>query len=688
IEPFQSWGSQYRLECDLTQNSSGQKRFTGIECAIGGTRGYVCVDKGRVQHYPDRLYPESIVFGKREEGMVADWECTMWIEQIEMRGPTRYQSTDVPDDIFMVKDPETNESTKVWRKRKVHRITRAPEQYPDPAAVQAEIVEPGTWRDTIIRFPSWMEYDAANEQLWAPVLAADAEGVQRVGYIIGKWNENSGRVEWSDDPDPRNPLFTLDELQAVLGGKGSYYNTFGFINGVFQTADGTWAMTMALGMGTPDGMVACALTGAPDKYSFDPAEHFHPEDNPITPFQGGRDKVVPEGGGIGYFGNRDCEHRFVENRYATDPSQRFWGYARTKTELHIGDMYHLQPARPLSCVVTGDFKNVRNVPWRHQALVPYYAFFHYPHPEWYSASTVGFVVDDGGVTQSNVSLYASDDGYNFQVPLDVAIVQRGTAPFNGTYMAPDCVPVQLGKRRIYWYRNGKVGLDFNMATIRMDGETLYALDEDETEGELDTCELRRPAAGWSELKVNVDPKGGTVKVAVLDSATDEPVAGYGLDDCDTINEGIAERVTWNGSGLSELSLDAVRLRFRLTRPSAEAASPELYAWRALPPQNDERPWCRTPKVEGKSNPTKVANLTPELSWEYGDPGNRPQSAFHVLVASSYELLDQNVGDMWDSGTVYSDAHSVHYGGAELASETTYFWKVRVRNSEGVWSEEW
>lgn len=688
IEPFQSWGHQYRLECDLTQNSSGQKRFTAMECAIGGSRGYVCVDKGRAQMYPERLYRESIFFGKREEGVVADWDCTMWIEQIEMGGPAKYGSTDALDDIFMVKDPANGDSTKVWRKSGVSRLTRVPEQHDDPAAVQAEIVAPGTWRETVIRFPSWMEYDATNDCLWAPILAADSEDVQRVGYIVGTWNDSTGRVEWTDDPDPRNPIFTLDELQAVLGGWGSPYNTFGFINAVFQTSDGTWTMTFNAGMGTPDGMVACALTGASDRYSFDPAVHLHPDDNPITPFQGGRDKVVPEGGGIGYFGNRDCEHRFVENRWETDPSRRFWGYARTKTELHIGDMYHLQPARPLSCVVTGDFKNVRNVPWRHHPLVPYYAFFHYPHPEWYSASTVGFVVDDGGVTQSNVSLYASEDGFNFQVPLDAAIVHRETPPFNGIYMAPDCSPVQLGKRRIYWYRNGKTGLDFNMATVRMDGETLYALDDGETSGMMDTCELRRPEAGWPELKLNVDPKEGTVQVAVLDSETDEAVPGYSLGNCDSMDEGIAQRVTWDGTGLSELALDAVKLQFSFSRPSAAAASPELYAWRALPPSSEELPWCQTPKVEGKSNPTGVANFEPELSWEYGDPGDRPQSAFQVLVASSFELLDEEVGDLWDSGTVYSDANSVSYAGQELTSQTTYFWKVRVRNGEGVWSEEW
>lgn len=110
-------------------------------------------------------------------------------------------------------------------------------------------------------------------------------------------------------------------------------------------------------------------------------------------------------------------------------------------------------------------------------------------------------------------------------------------------------------------------------------------------------------------------------------------------------------------------------------------------WTALPDTSD---WPRSyePKVEDKTNPPKVANPAPEFSWQYDDPKQRPQSAFHLLVASSNELLDENVGDLWDSDVVLSDAHQAKYQGVELGSETTYFWKVRVRNSEGTWSAQW
>ncbi len=688
VEPFQSEGSRRRLECDLSQSYGGVERFSLMECAIGGVHGFFRVDRGRVQQYPSTITRDNVLFGKRTTQGYPTWVCTFLVERVEMDGPGLCQSTRMADDTFLVRAPGTAESAKVWRADDVSRVTRQPTQYSDPSAVQDEFTAENTWRHSLWRFPDWMRYDPVNDRLVALAVAEDAGGTARAGYVWGTWNEETGRVEWTDDPDPRNPLFELDVLDDVLRRRSDLYNRIASVGGVFQTTEGTWAMTFGITVGDPDGYITCALTGAEDEYSFDPAQHFHPEDNPLAPFCGARDKLVPEGGGIGYFTNRDVDYRFAENRHTDDASRRFWGYARAKTKLNWDAYYHQDMSRMLACAVTGDFKNLRNMPWRNTMLVPRWGWFHYPYPEWYSGSTLGLIVDDGGVTQSDVNLYVAEDGVHLANALGSALIPRFSPPFNSGYLSPVSNPVRLGNRRLYWYREDKSGLNFNVATIRLDGEALYKLDADKTIGELETSELRKPADGWSQLRLNVDPKQGQVRVAVVDTDTQEPIAGYGYSDCDALEEGVSVTVTWNEAGLSEVTADGIRLRFEFARNGAGDESPELYSWAALPPDASDRPGCSAPKVEGKTNPPRVADTAPDFSWQYEDPEGRPQSAFHLLVASSLKSLDENVGDLWDSGVVFSDTHEAKYEGAELSSETTYFWKVRVRNSEGVWSEEW
>ena len=96
----------------------------------------------------------------------------------------------------------------------------------------------------------------------------------------------------------------------------------------------------------------------------------------------------------------------------------------------------------------------------------------------------------------------------------------------------------------------------------------------------------------------------------------------------------------------------------------------------------------TLQVDGHENPVSLADKTPRMGWEYSDPKDSPQAAYQVIVASSLEKLNQNVGDLWDSGVQAGDATQAAYAGTGLADETAYFWKVRVQNSKGVWSAEW
>ncbi len=74
---------------------------------------------------------------------------------------------------------------------------------------------------------------------------------------------------------------------------------------------------------------------------------------------------------------------------------------------------------------------------------------------------------------------------------------------------------------------------------------------------------------------------------------------------------------------------------------------------------------------------KILDAKPEFGWAVPQ-GAVTQSAYQVLVASSQENSDNNIGDVWDSGQVRSNASSeIEHDGRELKPGETYFWKVRI-----------
>ncbi len=90
------------------------------------------------------------------------------------------------------------------------------------------------------------------------------------------------------------------------------------------------------------------------------------------------------------------------------------------------------------------------------------------------------------------------------------------------------------------------------------------------------------------------------------------------------------------------------------------------------------------QCEYQSNPLGIDIQKPRLSWLVND--NRRgavQSAYQVLVASNQDLLQQDKGNIWDSGKIESDL-SVHipYDGPALESRKRYFWKVRTWDKDG------
>jgi alpha-L-rhamnosidase len=96
-------------------------------------------------------------------------------------------------------------------------------------------------------------------------------------------------------------------------------------------------------------------------------------------------------------------------------------------------------------------------------------------------------------------------------------------------------------------------------------------------------------------------------------------------------------------------------------------------------------------VEYIRQPAQVAikDDKPEYSWLVPNEAGA-QSAYQLLVASTKANLDNNRGDVWDSGQVRSgQSFDVVHGGSALQSGKTYFWKVRIwdaDNRTGEYSE--
>lgn len=93
-------------------------------------------------------------------------------------------------------------------------------------------------------------------------------------------------------------------------------------------------------------------------------------------------------------------------------------------------------------------------------------------------------------------------------------------------------------------------------------------------------------------------------------------------------------------------------------------------------------------TEYLTNPSGLDVETPRLSWtlastkksDYG----RKQTAFRILVSSSEKMLKSNKGDIWDSDWV--DSHEmqlIEYGGIPLSSDKTYYWKVAIKDENGI-----
>lgn len=96
------------------------------------------------------------------------------------------------------------------------------------------------------------------------------------------------------------------------------------------------------------------------------------------------------------------------------------------------------------------------------------------------------------------------------------------------------------------------------------------------------------------------------------------------------------------------------------------------------------------RVENMTASLGIDTDQPRFSWKIkSSRQNVVQKAYHILVASSEEALQQNRGDLWDSGDVSSDDQLwITYQGVQLKSNQRAYWKVQVTtNTETTaWSQ--
>ena len=94
------------------------------------------------------------------------------------------------------------------------------------------------------------------------------------------------------------------------------------------------------------------------------------------------------------------------------------------------------------------------------------------------------------------------------------------------------------------------------------------------------------------------------------------------------------------------------------------------------------------RCEYLKNPLGIDAVKPRLSWilESSDRGEK-QTAYRIIVSSSEENLEKDIGDLWDSGKVESDrTNQIVYDGKELHSRMKCYWKVFVWDNNRIMKE--
>ena len=94
------------------------------------------------------------------------------------------------------------------------------------------------------------------------------------------------------------------------------------------------------------------------------------------------------------------------------------------------------------------------------------------------------------------------------------------------------------------------------------------------------------------------------------------------------------------------------------------------------------------RCEYLSNPICISERHPQFSWIVSSDDNEVwQSNYELLISDNLSSLRKGEGNMWNTGIVNSDESiQITYEGKPLKPFTRYYWKVRLRNQVGKWSD--
>jgi len=92
------------------------------------------------------------------------------------------------------------------------------------------------------------------------------------------------------------------------------------------------------------------------------------------------------------------------------------------------------------------------------------------------------------------------------------------------------------------------------------------------------------------------------------------------------------------------------------------------------------------RCEWLKNPLGLDTNAPRFTWQVltDEPGYL-QSAYQLIVGDDSAAVENGNGNVWESGTTQSETLPAVYQGPDLKAFTRYFWKVRLKDKNGTWS---